>query len=154
MNITRIALITLITAGTALSATARPGGSGPRGGNDMPFGLEAEDIVGAIFAKHDTNLDDLLSSDEIAASVAAKIEARQARAAERGVERERPDDFTPPTPEEIAAKMIERHDADEDGALSTEEVLGTLKQQKRRGKGGPRGGEGRGKRGPRAGVTE
>jgi len=147
MKTTRIALITVIAAATAYTASARPGGPGPRGGGGLPFGLEPEDIVGAIFAKHDTNQDSVIDGTEIADAAEAKMAARQARAEERGRGLNRPDDFAPPTPEEIAARILENHDADENGSLSEEEVLDIVTQQNRnnRRKGG------KGARGPRNG---
>jgi len=150
MKITTIALIGAAIAGGAAIAQARPQGGPFAGPGGLPFGLGPEDLVGAIFAKHDVNEDNQLDADEIAASVASGIERRKARFEERGFNRNRPDDFEPPAPVNIAARMIERHDANADGVLNTEEVLEIVKRPLgKRDRRGNRSGLGKGpRRGP------
>ena len=153
MKSARIGIISLIAAGIALTASARPGAGGPRGFAGL-FGLEPEELVVAIFDKYDTDENSQLDGTEIAEAAAAKMAERQARREELGIEP--PEGFTPPTPEEVAARILERHDEDESGSLDIEEVLQIVDRQFNRGcrcKGRP-GSRGDGPRGPRPPADE
>lgn len=133
-------LITSLLASSLIGgiAIARPGGEGgPRGERPDP-----EVIVATLIADHDVNGTDTLNAEELEQALVAMHEKME----ERRAKREKEVRGNRPSPDKIATRLLGRFDADEDGALNSEELYQALEKMHRGQRGGKKGGQG--KRGP------
>ncbi|MDQ8182471.1 EF-hand domain-containing protein [Pelagicoccus sp. SDUM812005] len=133
-----IASATLFVA----NLSARPEGAPPR--------PDPEAIAVDMFADYDTDESNTLSQTELTAALTGLREKHQGerpRMGRKGSGDESDSDRPakarqgkrkgPPSPEELAPKLVEDFDASGDGELDTEELLNALSSMHQRGRRGP-----------------
>ncbi|MDQ8204575.1 hypothetical protein [Pelagicoccus sp. SDUM812003] len=116
----------------AATASARPWGPPP----PPP---PAEEVVVEFFTDYDTDESNTLTQQELATALQGMREKRMEQRAERpgkGLNNDRKG-RGPIGPEDLAARLIEDFDADEDAVLDSEELLNALSAMGRKHRGGP-----------------
>jgi len=123
------ALAALALVATA-SLTAHPQG--------MPLPPTPEEVVIEMFANFDANENDLLEKSELTSALRERGKERRAAMRERFQERREKAEAAGrelpspgkrkslPKPKEIATRMLENFDSDEDSALSAEEAIAAV----------------------------
>ena len=154
----KIGSLAILLASVGVVGTANAFGGGQRGGEMPSFEeldtdgdgvVSAEELAAhadARFDSMDTDGDGVLSVEEITAMIEAEASSRAARGVERMIERlDENDDGViseDEMPERGQSRLIEHLDEDEDGVISSDEFEAA--KDKRKGKGGKRGKDGKG----------